>query len=618
MTPALSETVSDTGPRIDILTPDQWRALQAFSGTLTASQAVWTSGYLLALSRVGAPPASAGLALLDAPGDDARKSGRRLTILYGSETGNSAALARTLATRVAALGPAPTLVDMADYAPRRLKDEQDLLVITSTYGDGDPPQPAVAFFEFVDGRKAPSLVSLRYAVLALGDSSYEHFCESGRTLDLRLEALGARRLLPRVDCDVDFETPATTWMDAVLDTLAPSNPVPAMRTASAATTVASAQRAASPVIDRRNPLMATVSENLILTGRGSTKETRHIELSIPEGAIAFSPGDALGVVTRNDPRLVEAILDRLGLEADTAVCLPDRTTTIGVALEREYEITTATPRFLDEWAKVTASSELGRLARTDNATERAAFLRAHHAIDILRLYPATGVTPDVLLRALRPLTPRLYSIASSAASVPDEVHLTVSTVRYVLHDVPRLGVASGHLAERSEPGATIPVYVRANPHFRLPADDVPILMIGAGTGVAPYRSFLQEREARGATGRSWLVFGERNSRTDFLYQLEWQDYLRRKVLHRMDVAFSRDTGTKTYVQHRLIDHARDVFDWFENGAHVYVCGDATHLAPDVHEALTTVVECAGGFDREGAEEYLRALQQAHRYQRDVY
>src|SRR5690606_7627480 len=272
--------------------------------------------------------------------------------------------------------------------------------------------------------------------------------------------------------------------------------------------------AAAPVVDRKRPLDAVVAENLVLTGRGSTRETRHIELSFPEGALAFAPGDALGVVARNDPSLVTAFLDRVGLPADAPVRVQDRVTTLGDALVADFEITIATPRFIEEWAGVSDSAVLKRLTRPEHAAERSTFLRTHHAIDILGLYPVTGVAPDAVLRALRPLQPRLYSIASSQAFVPDEVHLTVSTVRYVLHELSRTGVASGHLADRCPHGVTLPVYVRANPHFRLPADDVPIVMIGAGTGVAPYRAFMQERDAREASGRSWLFFGDRHSRTE--------------------------------------------------------------------------------------------------------
>jgi sulfite reductase (NADPH) flavoprotein alpha-component len=611
VTHVVDEPTSSSSSRPAVLTGSQWNALQALAGSLTASQALWASGYLFALSHVGtsavaeAPPT-------DAPGPQTPT--RTLTILYGSETGNSTALARALAGRAAALDLSPAIVDMAEYVPRRLKDEQDLLVITSTHGDGDPPQSAASFFEFLEGRKAPRLPHLRYAVLALGDSSYEHFCEAGNRLDRRLEGLGAAQICARVDCDVDFDAPAAAWTDTVLAALVSSSGDSDVAHAPQATS----PLPAAPTIDRQHPLEVTVADNLVLTGRGSTKETRHIELSVDAGALTFSPGDALGVVVRNDPRLVRDLLDTLALSPDTPVTAAKRKTTLADALESDYEITTITPRFLDAWATLTSATDLKRLTAASAAAERAALQRTHHIVDVVRRYPAPGVAVDALFAALRPLTPRLYSIASSRTAIPDEVHLLVSVVRYTLHERERSGVASGHLADRCAPGDTLPVYVQANPHFRLPDDDVPIVMIGAGTGVAPYRAFLQEREARGARGRSWLVFGDRHFRTDFLYQTEWQDLLKRGVLTRMDVAFSRDGRDKAYVQHRLVEHAREIFAWLEDGAHVYVCGDASRMAPDVDEALTAIVECAGQRDRDAAVDYLRQLQHAHRYQRDVY
>jgi len=295
-----------------------------------------------------------------------------------------------------------------------------------------------------------------------------------------------------------------------------------------------------------------------------------------------------------------------------------QTLALGEALSSAFEITATTPRFIDHWAELSGASELQRLRGAEQSEARTAFMRSNHVIDIVRQFPVPGLDAETFVRGLRPLQPRLYSISSSLAAAPDEAHLTVSTVRYDLNGQPRAGVASGHLAARGEPDATLPVYIQSNAHFRLPHDDAPILMIGAGTGVAPYRSFLQEREARGAGGKSWLVFGERNFRSDFLYQVEWQSYLKDGVLSRMDVAFSRDRTPKTYVQDRLREHSRDVYAWLEDGAHIYVCGDAAHLAPDVHTALTEIVAEQGGLDSAAASDYLANLQRDHRYQRDVY
>ncbi|MFJ5487723.1 sulfite reductase flavoprotein subunit alpha, partial [Hansschlegelia beijingensis] len=376
--------------------------------------------------------------------------------------------------------------------------------------------------------------------------------------------------------------------------------------------------AAPALYEKRNPFPARVLENLTLTGRGSTKETRHIEFSLEGSGLVYEPGDALGVAPKNDPRLVESLLGALRLSPSAPVEIKGRASTLAEAIERDFEISAVTPRFIEHWAELSGAEQLRRLLGEDAAAERSAFLRQNHVIDIVRAYPVAGLEAQTLVAGLRPLQPRLYSIASSLAAAPEEAHLTVSTVRYELNGEARSGVASGHLAARAEPDATLPVYVQSNPHFRLPADDRPVIMIGAGTGVAPYRAFLQEREARGSEGRNWLFFGERNFRSDFLYQTEWQGWLKQKLLTRMDVAFSRDRAAKVYVQDKLRGQARDVFAWLEEGAHVYVCGDAAHLAPDVHETLIGVAQEQGGLAREAAEEYVRNLQRDHRYQRDVY
>ena len=598
------------------LSPAQWEHIQSLAKAISPEQALWLSGYFAGVRdaerREAGRPALAPDIPVARPAAAPEADQRRLTILFGSETGNSRALAQALSEAAREVGRQPTVVDIADYKARQLRDEQDLLIVVSTYGEGDPPQGAADFFEFLDSRKAPKLPDLRFAVLALGDSTYERYCEAGKRLDRRLEELGGVRLRPRVDCDVDYDEPAAAWTADVVAKIA--------RKAGGAAAAADAPRGAgaAALYDKRNPFPARVLENLTLTGRGSTKETRHIEFSLEGSGLVYEPGDALGVAPRNDPRLVESLLDALRLSPSAPVEIKGRASTLAEAIEKDLEISAVTPRFIEHWAELSGAEQLRRLLGEDAAAERSSFLRRNHVIDIVRAYPVAGLEAQTLVAGLRPLQPRLYSIASSLAAAPDEAHLTVSTVRYELNGEPRSGVASGHLAARAEPDATLPVYVQSNPHFRLPADDRPVIMIGAGTGVAPYRAFLQEREARGAKGRNWLFFGERNFRSDFLYQTEWQGWLKQKLLTRMDVAFSRDRAAKVYVQDKLRGQARDVLAWLEEGAHVYVCGDAAHLAPDVHETLIGVAQEQGGLAREAAEEYVRNLQRDHRYQRDVY
>jgi sulfite reductase (NADPH) flavoprotein alpha-component len=537
-----------------------------------------------------------------------------ITLLYGSETGNSAGLAQSFGARLRVAGHDVRVSDMNHYKVRQLKDERFLLVITSTHGEGDPPQSGLNFFEFVEGLKAPTLPGLKFAVLALGDSTYEKYCEAGKRLDRRLEALGAVRLAARIDCDVDFEAPSAAWMDRVQPLL----PKEQKGVQAAVLSVVAAPVAATPAFGKRTPLRAQVIENLLLTGRGSSKETRHIEFSLAGSGLSYEPGDALGLLPSNDRAIVEAILSQTDLDGEAAAKGRDGETTLADVLTSELEIQTATPRFLEAWARLSGAAALQRLNAPENSAERNAFLHGHHVIDIVRAFPAPGIAAADFLSGLRPLQPRLYSIASSLASAPDEVPLTVAAVRYELHGEPRAGIASGQLAGRAEPGAILPVYVQSNPHFRLPSDDSPIIMIGAGTGVAPYRAFLQEREVRGSTGKSWLFFGERNVRSDFLYQVEWQEYLRSGLLARMDVAFSRDRTERVYVQHKLRQKGADIFAWLEEGAHLYVCGDAANMAPDVHQALLCAVQEHSRLDPDEAEEYLRTLQRDHRYQRDVY
>jgi sulfite reductase (NADPH) flavoprotein alpha-component len=602
------------------LSSDQWERINDLAVSLQPAQALWLSGYFAGVGSTARGPGGFDqVAVLErakpepplAPAIETRT----LTVLYGTETGNSRGLAKTVAEAAKQQGILVTVSDMADYKTRKLKDEQDLLVITSTHGEGDPPQSAVAFFEFLEGRKAPKLPDLRFAVLALGDSTYEKYCEGGKRIDRRLEELGATRLAARVDCDVDFDEAAPAWIKAVVAKLAPQDFAP---TLAPATARAPAMPAATSAFDKQNPFAATVIDNIVLTGRGSSKETRHIELSLQGSGLVYEPGDALGVVPRNDPAVVEAVLESLGLAADAPVTVKDKQLVLGDALSSAFEVSAVTPRFIDHWAELSGAAALASLRGAEQAEARSAFMREHHVVDILRQFPVKSIDADSLLRGLRPLQPRLYSISSSLAAVPDEAHLTVGTVRYDLDGQPRAGVASSYLAQHAAPDAVVPVYIQSNPHFRLPQDEAAILMIGAGTGVAPYRAFMQEREARDASGRSWLVFGERNFRSDFLYQAEWQGLLKDKVLTRMDVAFSRDRTPKAYVQDRLRQNSRDVYAWLEEGAHIYVCGDAAHLAPDVHATLLDIIVNESGRDAAAAADYLAALQRDHRYQRDVY
>ncbi|GAA4757029.1 assimilatory sulfite reductase (NADPH) flavoprotein subunit [Sphingomonas daechungensis] len=591
------------------LSLEQWQLVENLAQSLTPSQARWISGYFAGLDAGLLRSGDGEIEPLVVP------QGRTLTILYGTETGNSRDLAKALAASATERGLTPKVSDLSDYKVRQLKDEQDVLFIVSTYGEGDPPQPSVAFFEFLEGPRAPKLEGVRFSVLALGDSTYEKYCEAGKRIDSRFEELGASRLSPRVDCDIDFDEPAAAWSSSVVELLAADLAV------AAAPTIGASPRISDPAPakhDKRNPFNATVLENIQIVGRHSTKETRHVELDLGGSGLTYQPGDSLGFAATNDPRVVEELLETTGLSPGTSVTVKNEPLPLADALAGKFEITIGSPRFIEQWANLTGAKELEDLTGPEAAAARVKFLYEHHIVDIIRRFPVAGVEADSLLAGLRPLQPRLYSLASSQALVGNEAHLTVARVRYELHGTARGGVATTQIADRLEMGSTIPVYVQENPHFRLPADDVPIIMVGPGTGVAPFRAFLQEREARAAAGRSWLFFGERNFRSDFLYQVEWQEWLDEGVLSRLDVAFSRDASSKTYVQHRMREQSRNLFAWLEEGAHFYVCGDGKAMARDVHEALIGIVEHEGGRSREAAEDYIRNLAAEHRYQRDVY
>jgi sulfite reductase (NADPH) flavoprotein alpha-component len=581
------------------LTPKQWETLARLAAELSPEQSLWASGYLAGFGAAGrTPPPEAQ------PG---------ITVLFGSQTGNAEKLARTLHDRLRQAGLAARLETMASYKTAQLKRDRCLLVVVSTHGEGDPPDNARLFHEFLHGRKAPKLDGLRFAVLALGDSSYEYFCKTGRDFDARLEELGATRLRPRADCDVDYEAEAAGWMDGVVAALAETRE---------ARVESAAPRAAEPASghSRKNPFPAPLLDNIPLTGRGSSKEVRHIELSIADSGLRYQPGDSLGVVPGNWPERVADLLDVLGLAPSAPVADGDGAeTSLEEALLHRYEITTLTRPFLEKYAELSRSQELAGLLKEENRAVLREFVRGREIIDVLRRYPASGLAAAEFVALLRKLPPRLYSIASSPNANPDEVHLTVGVVRYESHGLRRQGVASTYLADRVGEDGRVPVYVDDNPNFRLPEDpSAPIVMVGPGTGVAPFRAFLAEREATGAGGRNWLFFGDRNFRTDFLYQREWLDYRKNGFLHRIDVAFSRDGEAKDYVQHRMLEQSRELYAWLEEGAYFYVCGDAERMAPDVHEALVAVVAKEGGHGRERAEAYVGEMQAARRYQRDIY
>ena len=571
-------------------------------GELQPNQLIWVSGYLAGLAQSGSAAPSAPVA----------SNTQALTILYGSQSGNAKKVATELAKQAEAKGLPVKLSNMGSYKPKQLKDESHLMLVVSTYGEGDPPDEAAALHSFLASKRAPKLDKLQFAVLGLGDSSYEFFCQTGIEFDQRLEKLGATRLLPRVDCDVEFSAAAQQWQSDVLAL------IPETFTESAASNATAQQptAAAEQRYTKAEPYAAELILSQKITGRDSDKDIRHVELDLGDSGIHYQPGDALGVWFDNDPQLVAELLTLLQIEAETQVTLDGKELSIKQALLSHLEITQTTPGFVSAYAELAEDENLNALLE-DKAKLRH-FSAERQLIDIISAYPVT-LSAEFLASQLRPLSPRLYSIASSQEEVGEEVHLTVGTVRYDAFDRSHSGAASSFLADRVQEGDAVRVFVEPNEHFKLPANpDTPVIMIGPGTGIAPFRAFMQQREAEGATGKNWLFFGNPHLTQDFLYQVEWQSYVASGLLSHIDLAFSRDQAEKIYVQDRIRQQAEQLYQWLQQGAYLYVCGDASKMAKDVHQALIEVVSQQGNLDAEAAEAYLNNLRSEKRYQRDVY
>lgn len=575
--------------------------------TLTDTQKIWLSGYFTA--SVSSSEANV------VTHSKAEPSRNEVTILYGSQTGNAQGLSKKASSLLEKNGYKVTVISMNDFKPNQLKKVDNLLIVISTHGEGEPPDNAVLFHEFLHSKRAPKLDNLNFSVLALGDSSYEFFCQTGKEFDQRLEELGGTRLYPRFDCDLDFEEPAAEWMQGVINSL--KNLGGSVQEAA----VSLVTDMTTSTYSRSNPFQAEVLESINLNGRGSNKETRHLELSLEGSGLTYKPGDSLGIYPENDPKLVSQLLNELPWKPEETVPITKHGDILSLreALTSYYEITLLTKPLLQKVAALSKHEGLQELLTPGHEEKLKAYLDGRDLLDLIKDFGVWGESAEEFVSILRKMPPRLYSISSSYEANPEEVHVTIGAVRYKAHDRNRKGVCSTLCAERIKPGDKLPVFIQHNENFKLPENpETPIIMIGPGTGVAPFRAFLQEREELGASGKSWLFFGDQHFMTDFLYQTEWKQWLKNGVLTKMDVAFSRDTEEKIYVQHRLIEHSGEVFSWLKEGAFLYICGDEKNMAKDVHHTIIEIIKKEGNMSLESAEEFLNQLQQQKRYQRDVY
>jgi len=594
--PFLPKNAPFTAEDIDVLNQLVQRA--------TPLQRSWLSGFLAGLDAAQGGGAQAGI--VAAPQQAARPR-TPLTILYGSESGNTETLALKTKKLAAKLNYDAKVVDMADADLAAIAKVKNLIVYISTWGEGDPPQRAADFYAALMADGAPRFEGVRFAVLALGDTAYVNFCETGRRIDARLEALGAVRAADRQDLDLDFQKAAAAWTDKALEVFAPADAPPA-------NTVVHVDFKGAPAADEddeprftaENPIEAEVATLVNLNGTGSTRETWHVEFAVDDPAFVYKPGDAIGLYPENDPALAEDMLKAVGLAGDAA--LKQRLVT-------SFDITTLSRPAVDGYAKLTGRKDVAKLLEDG---ELAKFASDRQLIDLFESFPEK-LAADQFVKLLRPLPGRLYSVASSLKAHAGEAHLLVGAVRWSSHGRARNGVTSTYLADRCKTGTKARIYVKPNKHFGLPADGArPIVMIGAGTGIAPYRGFIEERAENGDKGKSWLFFGERNFSNDFLYQLEWQDHLASGTLSRIDVAFSRDQPEKIYVQHRLWEHRDELLKWLDDGAHIYVCGDEKGMAKDVDAMLVKILAGKAKGDEEAGRATLKELTKAGRYQRDVY
>ncbi|MGC6389808.1 NADPH-dependent assimilatory sulfite reductase flavoprotein subunit [Ewingella sp. S1.OA.A_B6] len=589
------------------LSPEQLARLQSAIGEYSPTQLAWLSGYFWGMvnQQPGAVAASTPVQVAAS-----------VTLISASQTGNARRLAEQLRDDLVAAKLNVNLVNAGDYKFKQIGQEKLLLIVASTQGEGEQAEEAVALHKFLQSKKAPQMKDTAFAVFALGDTSYEFFCQAGKDFDTRLGELGAERLLDRVDADVEYKEVAEEWRKRIVDVLKQRVPADTNAGQPAATLAGAVNQIDSSPYTKDQPLTALLSVNQKITGRNSDKDVRHIEIDLGDSGLRYQPGDALGIWFANDPALVEELVELLWLKGDEPVDVNGTQYALREALQHHIELTQNTTPIIEKYATLCRDEKLMAMLADKQVLQQ--FAQNTPFVDMVRQAP-TELDAQQLIDLLRPLTPRLYSIASSQAETESEVHITVGAVRYEIEGRARSGGASGYLADRLVEDDEVRVFIEHNDNFRLPSNpQVPVIMIGPGTGIAPFRAFMQQRENEAAPGKNWLFFGNPHFTDDFLYQVEWQRYVKDGLLTNIDLAWSRDQAEKVYVQDKLREKGAEVWQWLQEGAHVYVCGDANRMAKDVEQALLEIIGQYGVMDLETADEYLSELRQDRRYQRDVY
>lgn len=588
---------------------EQLENIKNLINPLNEIQLAWISGYLAGRSQLPLPQQNGKAAEVPA----ADQVNRKLTILYGSRTGNGKGLAKMTEKMAADIGLPVEVKSMEDYQPKELINEKYLLIIVSTHGDGVPPFQAKAVYDHLHGKRAQRLEETQYAVLALGDSSYFHFCKTGKDFDSKLEALGAKRIREILCCDVDYKQSDEVWIQ---ETLADFKRLTGSGSAETTVKPVGVETEKSVLFTKQNPYAAQVFEKINLHGRGSERTTLHIELQADAAGLSYESGDSAGIIPVNSKKLITELLQVTALNPDETIEINGNKQKLEEALYRDLELSKITPDVIKRYLEQFPDNKLEAVYKDQQALQT--YIYGRDIVDLLTDYPVK-LTASQLVSILKPLQPRYYSIASSPNAYPGEIHLTVALVDYEQGGRNKRGTCTGFLSDVLEEDEHVPVFIESNPNFRLPAHPAtPIIMIGAGTGVAPYRAFVQERALNPGSGKSWLFFGNRHFETEFLYQTEWQQHLKSGALTRMDVAFSRDGEKPVYVQHRLLEQAGDIYQWIEEGAHLYICGDMKKMAVDVQNALSTILRQEGGYNPDEAQEYLNRMELEKRLQLDVY